>query len=167
MAGAGATVLARGGAGRMSDVQRSSAAGYAGDVSPSEAWRILSENRKARLIDVRTRAEWNFVGLPDLSAAGGQALLAEWQVFPDMAVNSGFADEAAAMIAESGGAPEAPVFLLCRSGARSRSAAMALTARGFTAAYNIASGFEGDHDGDGHRGRVNGWKAEGLPWRQG
>jgi rhodanese-related sulfurtransferase len=151
----------------MSDVQRSSAAGYAGDVSPSEAWRVLGQDSKARLIDVRTRAEWNFVGLPDLAAAGGQALLAEWQVFPTMAVNPGFAEEAAALVAESGGATDAPVFLLCRSGARSRSAAAALTARGFTAAYNVAGGFEGDHDGDGHRGGVNGWKAEGLPWRQG
>ncbi len=149
----------------MSDERRSSPSGYAGDVSPGEAFRTLGENSKARLIDVRTRAEWNFVGLPELP--GGRPLLAEWQVFPQMAVNPRFADEAAAMIAESGGDASAPVFLLCRSGARSRSAAMALTARGFTAAYNIAGGFEGDHDGEGHRGGTNGWKAEGLPWRQG
>jgi rhodanese-related sulfurtransferase len=60
-----------------------------------------------------------------------------------------------------------PVLLLCRSGARSRAAAMALTAAGFEKAFNVAGGFEGDADGQGHRGNRNGWKASGLPWRQG
>jgi len=44
----------------------SPAAGYAGDVAPTTAWKILSEHKDAVLIDVRTRAEWNYVGLPDL-----------------------------------------------------------------------------------------------------
>ena len=48
------------------------AAGYAGDVSPKTAWKILSENKDAILIDVRTRAEWNYVGLPDLATLGGK-----------------------------------------------------------------------------------------------
>ena len=99
----------------MSEGRLSSAPPYAGDISPREAWRILNEDRRARLIDVRTRAEWNFVGLPDLGAVGTQALLAEWQVFPTMAVNGTFADEAAGLISESGGAADAPVFLLRRS----------------------------------------------------
>ena len=63
--------------------------------------------------------------------------------------------------------PKAPVMLLCRSGARSRAAAIALTEAGFAQAFNIAGGFEGDADGEGHRGNRNGWKAENLPWRQG
>jgi hypothetical protein len=42
----------------------SPAAGYAGDVAPATAWKILSENKDAVLIDVRTRPEWNYVGLP-------------------------------------------------------------------------------------------------------
>ncbi|BCW91182.1 Thiosulfate sulfurtransferase GlpE [Alphaproteobacteria bacterium SO-S41] len=151
----------------MSEGRLSSAAAYAGDIAPGEAWTILKENPQARLIDVRTRAEWNFVGLPDLAETGTQALLAEWQVFPDMAVNAQFAEQAAGLVTKSGGAEDAPVILLCRSGVRSRAAAIALAARGFTAAYNIAGGFEGDHDADGHRGQLNGWKAEGLPWRQG
>ncbi len=61
----------------------------------------------------------------------------------------------------------APVLFLCRSGARSRSAAMAATAAGYAKAYNVAEGFEGDLDGEGHRGKLNGWKVAGLPWRQG
>mgnify|MGYP000877335498 CR=1 FL=1 len=149
----------------MSDERRSSAPAYAGDVAPGDAFKVLAGNPRALLIDVRTRAEWNFVGLPDLPHSS--PLLVEWQVYPDMAVNQGFAQQASALIAESGGGPDTPVFMLCRSGARSRAAAIALTARGFTAAYNVAGGFEGDHDAEGHRGRVNGWKAAGLPWRQG
>ena len=140
---------------------------YAGDIAPKEAWELLATSPAAQLVDVRTLAEWNFVGLPDLSELGRQAHCVEWQSFPTMAVNPGFAAQAAAAVTAAGGAKDAPVLMLCRSGARSRSAAMALTALGFTRAYNIAGGFEGNLDADGHRGNVNGWKAAGLPWRQG
>ena len=76
------------------------------------------------------------------------------------------AAEAAAAVTAAGATRDTPVLMLCRSGARSRAAAMALTALGFSRAYNIAGGFEGDPDGMGHRGHRNGWKADGLPWRQ-
>lgn len=146
----------------MSDGQKRSS-GYAGDVSPEDAWSALSSDPSAQLVDVRTRAEWNFVGLPDLSSVGKQAMLAEWQALPHMAVNDGFVDE----IVQGGADREAPLYCLCRSGARSRAAAIALTAQGFKTVYNISGGFEGDPDAHGHRGEVNGWKADGLPWRQG
>jgi rhodanese-related sulfurtransferase len=137
---------------------------YAGDISSEEAWRVLSENPNAILVDVRTRAEWSFVGVPDLSAIGKEPLLAEWQVFPAMSTNPAFAsDVSAALGAER---KSAPVLFLCRSGARSRAAAIALTAAGFAQCYNVAGGFEGDLDEDRHRGRRNGWKASGLPWAQ-
>lgn len=128
---------------------------------------MLMATPSAQLVDVRTQAEWSFVGLPDLSPLGRKVHCIEWQRFPDMALNTAFAGEAAAAVTAAGASPETPVLMLCRSGARSRSAAMALTALGFTRAYNIAGGFEGDPDGERHRGRVNGWKADGLPWRQG
>ena len=108
-------------------------------------------------------AEWNFVGLPDLSELGRQAHCIEWQAFPTGARNPGFVAEAGQVLAD----PSAPVMLLCRSGARSRAAAIALTEAGFAQAFNIAGGFEGDADAEGHRGNTNGWKAENLPWRQG
>lgn len=137
---------------------------YAGDISSEEAWRVLSENPNAILVDVRTRAEWSFVGVPDLSAIGKEPLLAEWQVFPAMSANPAFAaDVSAALGAER---KSAPVLFLCRSGARSRAAAIALTAAGFAQCYNVVGGFEGDLDEDRHRGRRNGWKASGLPWAQ-
>lgn len=137
-------------------------ADYAGDVSPREAWAELQANPDAVLVDVRTRPEWGFVGVPDLSALGKEVALISWQVYPDMARNANFVAEVAAL----GLKPEAPVFFLCRSGARSRSAAIAMTANGFSACYNVAFGFEGDPDDARHRGRLNGWKASDLPWVQ-
>jgi rhodanese-related sulfurtransferase len=136
---------------------------YAGDISATEAWEKLTADPRAQLVDVRTMAEWNFVGLPDLSGLGRRVHCVEWQSFPSGAPNSGFVAEAAGALPEK----TAPVLLLCRSGARSRAAAIALTRAGFEQAFNIAAGFEGDPDGEGHRGNRNGWKADGLPWRQG
>jgi rhodanese-related sulfurtransferase len=139
---------------------------YAGDLDVQEAWALLGSDPKAQLVDVRTMAEWNFVGLPDISALSRRVHCIEWQSFPTMAMNPAFAAEAEATVKAAGAAKDTPILFLCRSGARSRAAAMALAARGFTQAFNVAGGFEGDPDGERHRGRVNGWKAAGLPWRQ-
>jgi rhodanese-related sulfurtransferase len=136
---------------------------YAGDISATEAWDRLKNDPRAQLLDVRTVAEWNFVGLPDLSAIGRRVHCVEWQSFPSGAPNLGFVVEAGQALDD----PRAQVMVICRSGARSRAAAIALTGAGFTQAFNIAGGFEGDADAEGHRGGVNGWKAASLPWRQG
>lgn len=140
---------------------------YAGDIDAAEAWEQLQNDPKAQLIDVRTVAEWNFVGLPDLSSLSRRTHCVEWQSFPTGAQNPGFVNEAVQALSAAGADKSSPVLLLCRSGARSRAAAMALTAAGFEKAFNVAGGFEGDVDGQGHRGNRNGWKASGLPWRQG
>ncbi len=137
--------------------------GYAGDVSSREAWEILSRDPKATLIDVRTQPEWSFIGVPDLSTLDKRAICICWQSYPGMQVNERFAQDVAA----AGVAPQDPVFLLCRSGQRSRHAALALTAAGYRACYNVADGFEGPHDASGHRGTVAGWKVADLPWKQG
>lgn len=140
---------------------------YAGDISCQEAWEILGADAKAQLVDVRTTAEWTFVGLPDLSALDRRVLTVEWQSYPSMAVNPDFVAQAGELLAGAGATAETPVLFLCRSGGRSRSAAIAMTKAGFARAYNIAGGFEGDHDAERHRGKRNGWKASDLPWRQG
>jgi rhodanese-related sulfurtransferase len=139
---------------------------YAGDVSAAEAWEMLSSQATAQLIDVRTVAEWNFVGVPDLSPLGRKTHCIEWQEFPTGAPNPDFVEEAKAALSSAGGDPTAPVLLLCRSGARSRAAAIALTRAGYSKAFNIAEGFEGNLDAERHRGQTGGWKASGLPWRQ-
>lgn len=136
--------------------------GYAGDVTPEEAWETLRRDRDAVLVDVRTQAEWVFVGVPDLSEAGKQPLLVQWQVYPSMQVNPGFVDQ----VRKAGASPESPVYFLCRSGGRSRAAAIAMTQAGFGRCFNVAGGFEGGHDTQRHRGAVDGWKASGLPWLQ-
>ncbi len=136
---------------------------YAGDITSQEAWRILQGNDKAVLVDVRTQPEWTFVGLPDLSELGQRPLCIEWQGYPDMAINDGFA----AAVERASVGKDSTVLLLCRSGARSRNAAIVLTEAGFAQCFNVADGFEGPLDADGHRGTQVGWKASGLPWRQG
>ena len=136
--------------------------GYAGDVSPEAAWTALKSDGDARLIDVRTTAEWAYVGLPDLGALGKAPVTVEWKRFPSMAVNPGFAGAVAAAGVEKGAA----LYFLCRSGVRSRDAARAMSALGYGPCFNVATGFEGDRDAAGHRGTVGGWKTGGLPWRQ-
>jgi rhodanese-related sulfurtransferase len=140
---------------------------YAGDLDAPDAWKLLSGDSKAQLIDVRTAAEWTFVGTPDLSGLGRAVHTIEWQSFPEMEINTDFAEVAADALRRSGANLETPLLMLCRSGARSKAAAIALTRAGFKHAYNVAGGFEGNVDHDGHRGNTNGWKAAGLPWRQG
>lgn len=136
---------------------------YAGEVSAAEAWQRLKTDPKAQLLDVRTVAEWNFVGLADLSSLGRQVHCIEWQGFPTGARNPAFVAEAGQALSDK----DAPVLVMCRSGARSRAAAIALTQAGYRQAINIADGFEGDMDEEGHRGNRNGWKQADLPWRQG
>jgi rhodanese-related sulfurtransferase len=137
-------------------------ASYAGDVSVADAMKALTDDPKAVLVDVRSQPEWTFVGLPDLNAIGKRPVCIEWQIFPGMTSNPSFLSQLAAAIPDR----SAPVYFLCRSGARSRAAAIAATEAGFARAYNIAGGFEGDLDERGHRGSRTGWKAAGLPWRQ-
>ena len=135
---------------------------YAGDLSSKETWKLLSSYPKSRLVDVRTMPEWAFVGVPDLKSLDKQPLFISWQLFPNMQQNPEFADQ----MRSSGAKSDDPLLFICRSGGRSRMAAIAMTAQGYTRCYNVASGFEGTHDIEGHRGRKNGWKLNDLPWVQ-
>lgn len=132
------------------------------DISPAATWEALSQDPAATLIDVRTDAEWNFVGVPDLSAIGKQVVLIPWQVYPAMQVNGAFAEH----LHKAGLTAESKLYFICRSGARSLVAGQAAQQAGFPHAFNVADGFEGPVDAEGHRGQVGGWKATGLPWRQ-
>jgi rhodanese-related sulfurtransferase len=131
---------------------------YQGDVSPTEAYSRLKANPSAVLIDVRTQPEWTFVGVPAVE----RLVRISWQVYPSMHVNADFVAD----VERAGIAKETEILCICRSGARSASAAAELTKAGFTNAWNVAEGFEGDRDGEGHRAAVGGWKQAGLPWVQ-
>lgn len=135
---------------------------YAGDLRPTEAWQMLKAEPTAQLVDVRTLPEWSFVGTPDLDSIGKKPILLAWQTYPAMQVNPTFADE----LCRSAPSPEAPLLFICRSGTRSRAAAERMTALGYRRCYNVAEGFEGQVDAEGHRGLKAGWKAAGLPWNQ-
>lgn len=136
--------------------------GYEGDLTAAEGWKFLEEDAEAMLIDVRTVAEWVYVGIPDLSALRRTVVCVQWQQWPNMTVNQDFIRH----VIDEGVTTGRPLLLLCRSGGRSRDAAVALTAAGFGPCYNISDGFEGDLDESRHRGRKNGWKVAGLPWIQ-
>ena len=135
---------------------------YAGDLSSKETWELLSSDPKSRLVDVRTMPEWAFVGVPDLKSLDKQPLFISWQLFPNMQRNPEFIDQ----MRSSGAESDDPLLFICRSGGRSRMAAIAMTDQGYTRCYNVASGFEGDHDTKGHRGKENGWKLDDFPWVQ-
>lgn len=133
---------------------------YAGDITPQESWKLLAENPESVLVDVRTAAEWNWVGVPDLSSLGRQVVFIEWNTAGGR--NQNFVAD---LIAAGVTPGERPVIFLCRSGNRSIPAAQAATAAGIAPAYNMLEGFEGQLDEHGHRGAA-GWRAEGLPWKQ-
>jgi rhodanese-related sulfurtransferase len=137
-----------------------------GEVTPVEAWEILKSDPRAQLVDVRTTAEWAFVGVPDLHALGRQVLTIEWSAYPSMTRNSEFEAQLAARLKAQGAGADTPIVFICRSGARSLSAAKAMAAQGYSRCFNLTGGFEGDLDGEKHRGRRNGWKQAGLAWTQ-
>ena len=131
---------------------------HQGDIPPNAAHERLKANPQAVLIDVRTAPEWAFVGVP----AVDRLMRLSWQVYPQMQVNSDFV----ASVEKAALPKDTEIICLCRSGARSASAATALTQAGYTNCWNVSEGFEGDKDTASHRGNVGGWKAAGLPWVQ-
>jgi len=138
------------------------------DVLPHDVWESLKSEPNTVLVDVRTHAEWAFVGVPDLAGLDKEVIRIEWLTYPAMSVNQNFADELFQKIGDR--IPDS-IYFLCRSGVRSLSAASVVA--GFARdsghsinCYNVAEGFEGDLDADKHRGGLNGWKKRGLPWRQ-
>ncbi|MDX2288208.1 MAG: rhodanese-like domain-containing protein [Hyphomicrobiaceae bacterium] len=136
-------------------------------MTPHETWHRLETDKDAILIDVRTRAEWAFVGLPDLSSIGKEVVRIEWQSFPDNRIDPAFAERLAEFLSASKVEKRAELFFICRSGGRSRMAAQAMAALGYSRCRNVATGFEGPLDPQRHRGAQSGWKRDGLPWVQG
>ena len=130
---------------------------YAGALSPAEAFEFLQLQPKARLVDVRTRAELDWIGRPVVG--DGQYVHIEWTRYPGGMPNPEFIDEL-----RHAASPDTPLFFLCRGATRSKLAAVAAHHAGFTEAYDILEGFEGAKDGNGHRKTVEGWCYRGLPW---
>jgi len=132
---------------------------YAGDITSLQAWKLLSSDTLAILVDVRTEAEMNFVGTPSVDRS--QYLSCPIYELPNMQFVPEFISRLQVAVA-----PESKLLFLCRSGGRSRDAAVMATEYGFNECYNIADGFEGTLDQNNHRGTTSGWKASNLPWGQ-
>jgi rhodanese-related sulfurtransferase len=137
------------------------------EVLPHEAWEALKD-RKSVLVDVRTKAEWSFVGIPDVSGLDQELIQVEWLAFPEMSVNPEFTGE---LFSRFGDRFPDKIFFICRSGVRSLDAAEYVTdvlreIGRKTLCINVAEGFEGDLDGEKHRGSLNGWRNSKLAWRQ-
>ena len=128
---------------------------YAGALLPAEA-HALVQAHAATLVDVRRKPEWEYVGRPP------DAVLIEWNIYPS-GRNLDFTAELQAQVPDK----TAPVLFMCRSGQRSDAAAKAALEQGYTQAFNVLEGFEGDKDAEGHRNTVGGWKVARLPWVQG
>jgi rhodanese-related sulfurtransferase len=128
---------------------------YGGALTPAEAHEVWRSSPGAKLVDVRTRAEWDYVGrIPG-------AVEIEILTYPGNRPNPAFVSELEGQVDKS-----APVLFICRSGGRSHNAAMLARQAGYGSAYNVLEGFEGDRDPQGHRNTVGGWRAAGLPWTQ-
>lgn len=130
--------------------------GYEGELTPAEAYELTRQLPAAKLVDVRTRAEWDFVG----RISG--AIEIEWESYPAGKPNPDFLKQLKERVPV-----DAPVLFICRSGNRSHHAAVAAAAAGFDQSYNVLEGFEGKKDAHGHRNTVGGWRVAGLPWSQG
>ena len=128
--------------------------GYVGALLPAEA-QILRETTSAIIVDVRSKAELDFVG----RITGSVEI--ELKTYPGMKPNPDFVSQLTAVVPLA-----TTVMFICRSGARSHEAASAAAAAGYRSAFNVLEGFEGDRDPAGHRNTVGGWRAARLPWSQ-
>ncbi len=125
-------------------------------LAPKAAWALLQENPEALLIDVRSLAEYAFVGHPT------GAICIPWKDYPDWQLNQQFIEQVKQVATN----PDAPVLLLCRSGQRSAEAAHVLANAGYAKAINVSEGFEGPLDENKQRGHIAGWRFHDLPWEQ-
>lgn len=130
---------------------------YAGAMTPQEAYELLRLDPSAKLVDVRTTAERDWVGKVVIPEA--QHIAIQWNLYPGAVPNSDFI----AQLSEAA-TKNTPLLFLCRSGVRSRYAAKLATEQGFNKSFDILEGFEGDKDENGHRKTVAGWCKAGLPW---
>ena len=129
---------------------------YAGGIPPKDAWALVQAG-VAVLVDVRSNEERHFVGRVPV----GEHVA--WATGTSLNRNPRFVKELEIKLK---GNKEQLVVLLCRSGKRSALAAEAAANAGFTQAYNVLEGFEGELNEQQQRGAVGGWRFADLPWEQ-
>ena len=132
------------------------------NLNSYDCFKKISTNLKSYLIDVRTKPEWEFVGVPDLSTINNSTIFISWQEYPEMNINKNFEKN----VAQKNINKKDYIFLICRSGRRSLKAAEYLSSLGYKHCFNISDGFEGNKDNTNHRSKIGGWKFNNLPWKQ-
>ena len=134
---------------------------YKRNLLPKMAVERLQDNPQALFVDVRSKAEYKYVGFPENS------ILIPWIDDPDWEPNPEvFSDLVMQELDGSENLLNTEIILICRSGFRSNEALKCLENKGFTQVSHVASGFEGDLDENDHRGNLNGWRHDGMPWTQ-
>ena len=132
------------------------------NISSRECFEKLSIEVNSQLIDVRTKPEWIYVGVPDLSSINKKVIFVSWQVYPEMGTNKFFENQ----ILESNIKKDNNLYFICRSGNRSNNAAEFLASRGFSNCFNVIDGFEGNLNHERQRASIDGWQFNNLPWKQ-
>ena len=132
------------------------------NISSQECFKKLSIEVHSQLIDVRTKPEWIYVGVPDLSSINKKVIFVSWQVYPEMGTNKFFENQ----ILESNIKKDNNLYFICRSGNRSNNAAEFLASRGFSNCFNVIDGFEGKLNHERQRTLIDGWQFNNLPWKQ-
>ena len=132
------------------------------NISSRECFEKLSTEVNSQLIDVRTKPEWIYVGVPDLSSINKKVIFVSWQVYPEMGTNKFFENQ----ILESNIKKDNNLYFICRSGNRSNNAAEFLASRGFSNCFNVIDGFEGKLNHERQRTLIDGWQFNNLPWKQ-
>ena len=134
---------------------------YKRNLLPKMAVERLQNNPQALFVDVRSKAEYKYVGFPENS------ILIPWIDDPDWESNpEAFSDSVMQELDGRENLLNTEIILICRSGFRSNEALKCLENKGFTQVSHVASGFEGDLDENDHRGNLNGWRHDGMPWSQ-
>ena len=134
---------------------------YKRNLLPKMAVERLQNNPQALFVDVRSKAEYKYVGFPENS------ILIPWIDDPDWEPNpEAFSDLVMQELDGRENLSDTEIILICRSGFRSNEALKCLENKGFTQVSHVASGFEGDLDENDHRGNLNGWRHDGMPWSQ-
>ncbi|SDI86061.1 rhodanese-like domain-containing protein [Aliiruegeria lutimaris] len=134
----------------------------------------MLQDESVLLLDVRSRPEAAFVGMPQrVDVHIPLMVMSEGvQYDPDkktykLEPNAGFEFDFLDFAEAHELADDAPIVIMCRSGSRSAKAADLLYDLGYTNVYSVVDGFEGDvaknGPDKGHR-VVNGWKNAGLEW---
>jgi rhodanese-related sulfurtransferase len=116
------------------------------NISAQEAWDLLKGDKDSLLVDVRTEAEWDAVGYPDLSKLGKDLIKLTWKRDDPQ-----FIVELEKLIPNR----DSKIIFICKAGGRSGSAANLAVSHGYDSCYNLIGGFE-----------MGGWKDSKLPFKK-